>query len=494
MRDAERWRGPSRRPVSLQTRMLQRANLHLTGTVCSLKRALQRRRRPTRQEPNVRFIIVAVYEDNDPSRKFDGPPKRRCSRESMGEEGILEAFAGVGQAGRTSEGNWQENSGEERWQVNGRLHTKAERRGIEVLHLRICLPRKRFQESTGTTRKTVAKEYEKRRKAELERAAAGLPTEQKAKRIRTVNDVVKPYLEAYKVNHRPKSILFAEGRLEHVKNALGNAILSDLVDERITDYIRRRQSEKASGRTINMEVGELSRAIGQPWSLLWPKVRRLEERRDVGRALSSEEQIALLDALKNRRTPHLRTLIPLLLLTGMRAGEALSLTWAQVDLMDRLLRVGLAKTASGTGRVIPINDDLAAILATHRKWFVEEFGEPLAEHHLFPWGKPVPSDPFRHATDITWGWDELRKGAQVSCRLHDLRHTFATHLAENGVSESTMLALMGHMSRSMLERYSHIRMTAKRDAVAGVSLRRKEGTSDGVPVIVPVVEPVAQIP
>ena len=56
-------------------------------------------------------------------------------------------------------------------------------------------------------------------------------------------------------------------------------------------------------------------------------------------------------------------------------------------------------------------------------------------------------------------------------RLHDLRHTFATRLAENGVPESTMLALMGHMSRAMLERYSHIRMAAKRNAVAGVLLR-----------------------
>ena len=92
------------------------------------------------------------------------------------------------------------------------------------------------------------------------------------------------------------------------------------------------------------------------------------------------------------------------------------------------------------------------------------------DHYLFPWGKPVPSDPTRHATDITWGWDQLRKDTGVSCRLHDLRHTFATRLAENGVSESTMLALMGHMSRAMLERYSHIRMTAKRDAVAGVTL------------------------
>src|SRR5450432_184844 len=67
---------------------------------------------------------------------------------------------------------------------------------------------KRFQESTGASSKTVAKEYEKRRKAELERAAAGLPTEQKAARIRTVADVITPYLAGYRLSHRPKSILF----------------------------------------------------------------------------------------------------------------------------------------------------------------------------------------------------------------------------------------------------------------------------------------------
>lgn len=347
---------------------------------------------------------------------------------------------------------------------------------------------KRFQESTGATSKTVAKEYEKRRKAEMERAAAGLPTEQKANRIRTVADVIEPYLKSYGLTHRPKSLLFAKGRLAQVKKTLGNVVLSDLTDERVRDYIRKRQSDEVSGRTINMEIGELSRAIGQPWSLLWPKLRRLEERKDVGRALSDAEQRTLVDGLKNRRTPHLPTLIPLLLLSGMRSGEALSLTWAQVDLMGKTLRVGRAKTSSGTGRTIPINDDLASILAAHRGWFIEEFGEPQPDQYLFPWGKPVPSDPTRHATDITWGWDQLRVDTGVSCRLHDLRHTFATRLAENGVSESTMLALMGHMSRAMLERYSHIRMTAKRDAVAGVTLRQKDQNSGAVPVKVPVVE------
>jgi hypothetical protein len=59
-----------------------------------------------------------------------------------------------------------------------------------------------------------------------------------------------------------------------------------------------------------------------------------------------------------------------------------------------------------------------------------------------------------------------------------------------------MLALLGHMSRAMLERYSHIRMTAKRDAVAGVLLRPKAKEAENselVPVKVPVLERVAVI-
>jgi hypothetical protein len=140
---------------------------------------------------------------------------------------------------------------------------------------------KRFQESTGATSKTVAREYEKRRKAELERAAAGLPTEQKA-RIRTVAEVTKTYLNGYKLTHRPSSVDFAKLRLGTVDRLLGTTVLSDLTEERMREYVRQRQAESASGRTINMELGELSRAIGRTWREFWPSVKKLEERKDVG--------------------------------------------------------------------------------------------------------------------------------------------------------------------------------------------------------------------
>ena len=56
-----------------------------------------------------------------------------------------------------------------------------------------------------------------------------------------------------------------------------------------------------------------------------------------------------------------------------------------------------------------------------------------------------------------------------------------------------MLALMGHMSRAMLERYSHIRMAAKRAALDGITLWRKEEIPEGVPVKARVPDVVSKI-
>jgi hypothetical protein len=52
-----------------------------------------------------------------------------------------------------------------------------------------------------------------------------------------------------------------------------------------------------------------------------------------------------------------------------------------------------------------------------------------------------------------------------SCRWHDKRHTFISRLGENMVSDQTLMAITGHLSKKMLERYSHARMESKRAAV-----------------------------
>ena len=181
---------------------------------------------------------------------------------------------------------------------------------------------KRIQESTKTSRKTIATEAEKRRRLELERAHSGLPTADVTKRIQSVKDVVEPYLKHYGINHRRQSLRFATGRLENVKRLLGAVLLSDLTQDRIREYITIRLREGVSGRTVNMECGELSRAMGTPWSILWPKVRKLEERKDVGRALSPEEQGRLLSALAKSESSLLPAIVRTALLTAPPARTA----------------------------------------------------------------------------------------------------------------------------------------------------------------------------
>jgi integrase len=62
-------------------------------------------------------------------------------------------------------------------------------------------------------------------------------------------------------------------------------------------------------------------------------------------------------------------------------------------------------------------------------------------------------------------------------RFHDLRHHAITELAESGASDQTIMAIAGHVSREMLEHYSHIRLEAKRRAVEVLSGKGRLGSN-----------------
>jgi integrase len=361
---------------------------------------------------------------------------------------------------------------------------------------------KRIRESANTTRKTIAQDAEKKRRLELERAMAGLPVEDKGQRIASVKDMTVPYLKRYRVNHRTSAATFGNCCINNLNRHLGSVLLPDLTEKRIVGYMEKRLAEGAAGRTINAELGELARAMGRTWKVLWPRVKKLEERHDIGRALSSAEEQALMDAadrlasgkvkkdFKRGGKVHeqsigprgimLPTMIRLALLTGMRAEELTSLRWGQVNLETKTFTIGKAKTAAGTGRMIPMGATVYAAMVKHLAWWSESFGQAASDLCVFPFGNP-PSDPSRPVTTLKHSWESVREEAGITCRWHDLRHSFCTKLAEQGVPESTMLALMGHMSRAMLERYSHIRMAAKRDAVESLTVGTTPAPKNGVP-------------
>lgn len=193
---------------------------------------------------------------------------------------------------------------------------------------------KRIRESAKTTRKTVAGEAEKRRRLELERAMAGIPTAKPELRIRSVSEALKAYQKAYRVNHdRPKSIAVVEERSVHLDRLLGALLLTDILDPaRVLDYMERRRVEGAANRTINMELMVLSRASGQKWSVMWPTVKKQDETTDARQATEPEEERVIMEAARENSSPCLETFLTTLAWTGMRPDkEARLLRWRQID-------------------------------------------------------------------------------------------------------------------------------------------------------------------
>ncbi len=346
---------------------------------------------------------------------------------------------------------------------------------------------RRIQESAKTHSKTVAKLAEKKRHRELEESFNAIESDKRADRLRTVAQACATYRKGYESDHAPRSAAWVRDTLQAVEQRLGGLLIAELTEERIKAYMTQRKGEGLGNRRINMEVGNLSRAVGSKWTQLWPKLRKLKEPSDVGRALSQAEESALRRELLACESNAARTAVFVALNTGMRSDEIKAMQWRQIDFGQRILTVGEAKTKAGTGRQIPLNPDVLAMLDAHRGWYIRRFGAARPEWYLLPAGqrgrkadKSAVEDPTKPIGSFRKAWEGIRERAKVDCRFHDLRHTVCTKMAENGVPESTMLAIMGHMSRAMLERYSHIRITAKREAVEGL---RFNADSTGVSTV-----------
>jgi integrase len=107
-------------------------------------------------------------------------------------------------------------------------------------------------------------------------------------------------------------------------------------------------------------------------------------------------------------------------------------------------------------RFRPSHDPGKYVFPKHQVGFAGDDRKPYVYHIDFS----RPMDNWRSA------WTRARYMAGLNFRWHDLRHTFVSRLAENpAISEQTITALAGHVSKRMLERYSHIRTQAKRAAI-----------------------------
>jgi integrase len=145
--------------------------------------------------------------------------------------------------------------------------------------------------------------------------------------------------------------------------------------------------------------------------------------------------------------------------------------------------VGKSKTAAGEGRVVDLSPVAVEVLKewqTQFPWLKpEHYVFPMATYRLNGQGKLqlVRFDPMAPQETFKTSWGTAKKLANVQARWHDLRHTFVSCISETGSSDATVMALSGHISRKMLERYSHSRNNAKKLAILSAF--------GGVPATVP---------
>jgi len=243
------------------------------------------------------------------------------------------------------------------------------------------------------------------------------------------------------------------------------------------DVLRYRQFRATAGvgaAIINMEVGVIRRMLkrAKRWSQIADDIRPLKEPRSIGQALSYEQKVRLLHAAdSNPEWQNARLAMTLALCTTMRGVEIKNLHWRDVDLLRRSFTVRRSKTDAGL-RSIPMNDDAYdAVLELWERSKAFDGTEP--EHFLFPACEHGHIDPERCQKSWRTAWRKLTQVAGVKgFRFHDCRHHAITELAESQASDATIMALAGHVSRKMLEHYSHVRQEAKRDAVNVLSAKR----------------------
>ncbi len=170
------------------------------------------------------------------------------------------------------------------------------------------------------------------------------------------------------------------------------------------------------------------------------------------------EEVARLNAVLVRDEfwcPHVVAIVRLLMLTGCRFGEIAALEWDWI----KGQRILLPDSKSGP-RTVWLSSAARTVIDA-----IPRYGPDCP--FLFP-ARP----PTRPVDNIEYQWNRIREEAGLpGLRLHDLRHSWASVAAMNGVDMVTIAKLLGHALVETTERYVHLSDRSVADAADRVSNR-----------------------
>jgi len=171
------------------------------------------------------------------------------------------------------------------------------------------------------------------------------------------------------------------------------------------------------------------------------------------RFLSDNERTVLLKTCKASQWDKLYLITLLAITTGARRGELLSLRWRDIEIKQR--RASIYDTKNGKNRVLPLTNEVINEL----KRF-QGIGNVL----LFP---SIVNAEF--AYDFRTPWEKAIESAKLDdFHFHDLRHTCASYLAQNGATLVQIAEVLGHSNTVVTSRYAHLCINHKQTLIDNV--------------------------
>jgi integrase len=190
-----------------------------------------------------------------------------------------------------------------------------------------------------------------------------------------------------------------------------------------------------------------NRRAPRGWDNPARRVERSPEKNQVIRFLSEDERRRLLEACRASEAQRLYLLVVMAITTAARKSELLGLTWRDVDLDRAVAQVAATKNdhPKTLALTAPVVDEL------------RRFKADRPEFRVFP-SSYRPSAPWHFEKS----WHTALERAEIRrFRFHDLRHTCASYLAQNGASLLEIADVLGHRQLAMVKRYAHLTTDTK---------------------------------
>lgn len=303
---------------------------------------------------------------------------------------------------------------------------------------------KKIQRSLETDNKSLALSIESKLRTEL---IEGKYFDKYEGENKTFKELVEKFMKEHSPKVSPKTQRAYERVFKHTGLFFRDMCLSEITPKRIAEYRASRYNEKAMPATVNQELAVLGKAFSlalKEWE--WIKenpvnrIKRDRENNQRDKWLSYEDEQRLLE----NSPGWLREIIVFDLNTGLRQDELLSLPWDKVNLLRKTIII--QKSKNGKPRTVPLTSVAMGILEEKVRI------RSLKSNFVF-------TNREGKRFDCGWVWksfSNLAKNVGIEdFHFHDLRHTFATRLAQGGIDLYKISKLLGHINITMTQRYTH---------------------------------------